>query len=375
MANLNPLAWLLLGVFALPLAAILYGLAKVLGPHVLEPVPAERVLPLPSNVQARGRWLRLSAAQMTALRMVGGALVLALVGIGVNRWPAAGPTRSVAPAAGVQLPPPAALRVQTRAGVDGSGPGQLHDPRDVAVDQAGNVYVADTGNKRIIKFRPDGSFVQTWTNSATGALAEPSSVAVAKDGVIVDDSEAGQLHKFDFDGKPVAGFEHDLGLSHPRGVAVGPDGTIYVGDTADNRIVTVGPDGTLRGNFDTKGTKLEQPTGVAVDDQGSVYSVEPAASRIQKFAADGTLQANLFLPSAVTLYPPRALWIPNRGLVVALPDQNELLRYGPAGVPQTTYAAESPAPLRPLGLALTPDRQAVWVVWNTSSTLTELLWP
>jgi streptogramin lyase len=372
--NLNPLGWLLLGVFALPLTAILYAVAKVVGPRILEPVPTERIVPPASTGSARRQW-GLSQGQLNALRMAGGVLVLALVGIGVNRWPPAQPSAPPVPAGGVQLPPPAALRVQTRAGADGSGPGQLHDPRDVAVDRAGNIYVADTGNKRIAKFKPDGSFVLSWTDSATGALAEPSSIAVAKDGVVVDDSEAAQLHKYDFDGKPVAGFEHDLGLSHPRGVAVGPDGTNYVGDTADNRIVKVGPDGILRGNFDTKGTKLEQPTGVAVDDQGSVYSIEPAASRIQKFAADGTLQANLFLPSAVTLYPPRALWIPNRGLVVALPDQNELLSYGPAGVPQTTYAPESPAPLRPLGLALTPDRQAVWVVWNTSSTLTELLWP
>jgi len=198
---------------------------------------------------------------------------------------------------------------------------------------------------------------------------------VAKDGIIVDDSEAAQLHKYDFDGKPVAGFEHDIGLSHPRGITVRPEGTIYVGDTANNRIFKVGPDGAPLGAFDTKGTKLEQPTGVAVDEQGSVYTIEPAASRIQKFAPDGALQAHLFLPVSVTVYPPRAVWMPGRGLAASLPDEHQIVTYNADGVPQATFIPEGPAAQKPMGLAVAPDRKSVWVVWNTGGTVTQLLWP
>jgi DNA-binding beta-propeller fold protein YncE len=306
------------------------------------------------------------------MRAAGAVGVLALVAFGVSRWSRATPGPKAVPAAAeVQLPPPTGLKVQARFGADGAGPGQMHDARDVAVDSAGNVYVADTGNKRVLKFKPDGSPAGVWA----GPFGEPSSLAVVKDGVVVDDSETGRLRKFDFDGKPIDGFEHAVGLSHPRGIAAGPDGIIYAGDTANNRIVKIGPDGALLGAFDTKGTKLEQPTGVAIDQQGSIYSIEPAASRIQKFAPDGALQAHLYLPGTVTVFPPRAVWIPGRGLTVTLPDQNELLTYGPAGVPQATFVPEAPAPLRPLGLALAPGGQAVWVVWNTSSKATMLLWP
>ena len=364
------MAWLWLGLVSLPLAAALYVAAQWLAPRVLEPVPEAAPA---GTVGGRAERWRLSSRQLAALRGGAAVLVLALVALAVSRWPkAAGPAaKAVPPAAEVQLPAPISLKVQTRAGSDGPGPDQLHDPRDVAVDPAGNVYLADTGNKRIVKLKPDGSPAGAWS----GPFSEPSSLAVVKDGLIVDDSDTGQLHKLDFDGKPVAGFEHALGLSHPRGIAAAPDGTIYAGDTANNRILKISADGTPIGAFDTKGTKLEQPTGVALDPQGNVYSIEPAANRIQKFAPDGTLQAHLYLPGAVTVFPPRAIWIPGRGLTVSLPDQNELLTYGPAGVPEATFAAEAPAPLRPLGLGLAPDGQSVWVVWNTSSVATLLLWP
>ncbi|HLQ34989.1 MAG TPA: NHL repeat-containing protein, partial [Chloroflexota bacterium] len=343
---------------------------------LLELVPA--ALPGEAGTPATPRrgW-RLSPAQQRYARGAAAVVVLGLVAVGVSRWPSAAPggSSSVPKAVEVQLPPLIALKVQARFGSEGGGQGQLHDPRDVAVDPAGNIYVADTGNKRISKFKPDGSLAAGWSESAKGALVEPSSVAVALDGLIVDDSEAAQLHKYDFDGKPVPGFEHDLALSHPRGIAVAPNGTIYVGDTANNRILRVASEGAPLGAFDTKGVKLEQPTGVAVDEQGSIYSIEPAASRIQKFAADGTLQAHLYLPQAVTVYPPRGIWIPGRGLTVSLPEQNELLTYSDTGVPQATFAPEGPAALRPLGLALAPDRRSVWVVWGATAGLTQLLWP
>jgi hypothetical protein len=315
---------------------------------------------------------RLGRRQMAGVRAGAAVLVLALVAFGVSRWPqqASGP-QAVPAAAEVQLPAPLPLKVETRLGAEGTGPAQLHDPRDIAVDPAGNVYVADTGNKRVLKFKPDGSPAGDWS----GPFAEPSSLAVVKDGLIVDDSETGHLLKFDLDGKLVGGFERELGLSHPRGIAAGPDGVIYAADTANNRILKVGLDGAPLGAFDTKGTKLEQPTGVAIDQQGSLYSVEPAASRIQKFAPDGALQAHLYLPSGVTVFPPRGIWIPGRGLTVSLPDRNELLTYGPAGIPEATFAPEAPAPLRPLGLALAPGGQSVWVVWNSTAAATLLLWP
>lgn len=378
------MGWLFLGLTALPLAAVLYAAFERLTPRLLEPVP-EPALHEPDGGRQELPWRGrryLSRQHMTIARAVVAVAALLVIVLLVEKrqaGPGAPVAAPVQTAAGIALPPPVPLQVQLRFGGDGAGDGQLHDPRDVAVDASGNVYVADTGNKRIVKFRPDGAFAGQWTSSAKGAFAEPSSLAIAKDGVIVDDSETAQLHKFDFNGQPVVAFEHDLALSHPRGISIGPDGMVYVGDTANSRILKVAGDGSPLGAFDTKGVKLEQPTGVTVDEQGSVYSLEPAASRIQKFAADGTLQASFFLPSAITVYPPRAAWLPSRGLVASLPDQNELVTYGPAGAPEATFVpqpnAAAPAPRKALGLAAAPDSTSVWVVWNGTANVTQLAWP
>ena len=53
-------------------------------------------------------------------------------------------------------------------GADGSGPGELKVPQDIAVGPQGHVYIADTGNCRIQRFTPDGEFLGSWGRKGTG---------------------------------------------------------------------------------------------------------------------------------------------------------------------------------------------------------------
>ena len=50
----------------------------------------------------------------------------------------------------------------------GSGKGQFDDPRGIAIDSAGNIFVADTSNARIQKFSPDGTFVTSMGTKGKG---------------------------------------------------------------------------------------------------------------------------------------------------------------------------------------------------------------
>ena len=50
----------------------------------------------------------------------------------------------------------------------GSGGGQFNYPSGIALDGAGNIYVTDSGNNRIVKMATNGTVLTTWGNSGTG---------------------------------------------------------------------------------------------------------------------------------------------------------------------------------------------------------------
>lgn len=110
-------------------------------------------------------------------------------------------------------------RVDTLAGTGEGwrdGPGvqaQFHTPSGIALDAAGNVYVADTGNHRIRRIGPDG-VVSTLAGDGVAGFA---------------DGPAAQA-RFDA----------------PMGVAVDATGRVYVADTYNDRIRVIEPDGTVR---------------------------------------------------------------------------------------------------------------------------------
>src|ERR1700754_4787513 len=79
-------------------------------------------------------------------------------------------------------------------------------------------------------------------------------------------------------------------LRFPQAAALGPDGSIYVGDQRSHVIQVFGPDGTFRREIGTPGSGPGQLTavgGVAVAADGTVYVVD-GSDRVLRFGADGT---------------------------------------------------------------------------------------
>lgn len=146
--------------------------------------------------------------------------------------------------------------------------GQFNVPKGIAVDQAGNVYVADEKNFRIQKFTGDGEFLTTWgeLGSAPGQFGEPVDIAVGPDGhIYVADAFEARVQKFTSDGTFVAEWGSRCVLATGEG-CVDPDG--------------VGPLEIGDGQF-------AAPAGIAVDDAGNVYVTDRDNHRVQKFTADG----------------------------------------------------------------------------------------
>ena len=136
-------------------------------------------------------------------------------------------------------------------------------PTGVAADAAGDVFVADYGNK-LVKKIPAGSNIPTVIGSG---FTNPFGVAVAAAGdVYVADYGASAVYKIPAgNGTPVT---IGSGFSHPTGVAVDAAGDVYIADHGHNAIKKI-PAGSTTPV--TIGSGFSSPIGIAVDAQGNVY--------------------------------------------------------------------------------------------------------
>jgi sugar lactone lactonase YvrE len=211
----------------------------------------------------------------------------------------------------------------TRGSADGTGAAaRFNRPAGVAVDSAGNVYVADTSNHTIRKVTPAGLVVTTLAGTAsiygsldaTGAAARftsPAGVAVDSAGnVYVADQSNHTIRKVAATGvvttlAGTAGISGSLDgtgaaarFNLPAGMAVDSAGNIYVADTSNRTIRKVtatggvttlaGTAGTI-GNADGTGTaaSFNFPSGVAVDSAGNVYVADEFNNNIRKVTPTG----------------------------------------------------------------------------------------
>ncbi len=183
-------------------------------------------------------------------------------------------------------------------GSRGSGDGQFSDPEAVAVDQSGNVFVADTGNHRIEKFTNTGTFLLQWGSmgSANGQFDSPEGVAVDGAGnVFVTDLNNNRIEKFDNTGTFLTGWgaagTGDGQFSGPVGVAVDATGNVFVADRFNNRVQKFTNTGTFLTKWGTVGSgdgQFANPVGVAVDRNLNVFVADFFNDRIQKFTNTGT---------------------------------------------------------------------------------------
>ena len=198
----------------------------------------------------------------------------------------------------------ALLNADVVFGIAGSEPGQFQRPRGIALASDGTLYVADTENHRIQHLDRDGKPLHVWGSFADlaqgaapgGTFYEPWGIAVAPDGsVYVADTWNHRIQKFSPEGEFLTmwGYfgqaEQPDGFWGPRDVVVDPEGRVIVSDTGNKRIVIFGPDGEAIAEFGEEGYEAGQfyePVGLALDADGILYVADAWNQRIQSFSPD-----------------------------------------------------------------------------------------
>ncbi|QBE66682.1 NHL repeat-containing protein [Pseudoduganella lutea] len=150
---------------------------------------------------------------------------------------------------------------------DGKGAAAMfHTPSAVALDHAGNLYVADTGNHAVRKVAPDGT-VTTLAGNGQPGFADGQGAAARFDG--------------------------------PVGIAVDDAGNVFVADTYNDRIRRVAPDGTVTtvagggrpGNVDgpALSARFDTPGGVAVSTDGTLFVADTGNHAVRRIDTAGTV--------------------------------------------------------------------------------------
>ncbi len=195
-------------------------------------------------------------------------------------------------------------------GAPGNGPGEFNEPRGLAVDGHGSLYVADTKNSRIQVFDGNGQFVRQFGSQgdAPDQFKEPCGLSVDAQGDLwVADTWNGRVVHYRADGTVagvIGGQNTDVGFFGPRAV-VASRGVVYVADTGNKRIVRFDPAGKKLGQFGGEGSgegQLVEPVGLAADASGRIYVADTGNHRVQIFDADGKFLRQFPVPGWKDFY-------------------------------------------------------------------------
>jgi len=209
-------------------------------------------------------------------------------------------------------------------------PQGLNAPRAIAAGQNNDLYVADSRNHRILHIDENGTLLNEWGSYAAidyasglvtttqaleqaplGTFYEPWGVAVGPDGsVYVTDTWNHRIQKFTADGKPIKAWgqygqpildDPNTAASFwgPRGIAVNAEGRVFVADTGNKRIVVFDKDGNYITEFGTAGFdpgQFDEPVAMAIASSGTVFVTDTWNQRIQAFVPNGT--GDFYIPIA-----------------------------------------------------------------------------
>jgi DNA-binding beta-propeller fold protein YncE len=178
-------------------------------------------------------------------------------------------------------------------GGEGITPGRFEDPRNIAVDGDGNIYVAEYGTGRIQVFDSSGEYITEW--SLEGENIYIQDMDCSRDGVLYISIWDG-IHVYD----GMTGEEQKDELQHPEGyhasnMAIAPDGSMVVAwSHHDESVSRFDPEGTIDLTIEevisSRTGDSELDMYVAVDAQGNIFVLGTFNDVVVIYDSDGVYQ-------------------------------------------------------------------------------------
>jgi sugar lactone lactonase YvrE len=274
----------------------------------------------------------------------------------------------------------------------------VNAPRGVQVAANGQIYVVDYWNQRIEYMNPDGSDAQSFgfrgNPSQKGAINFAWSIAIqpGTGDIFVANRESNQVEVFSPTGTAILIFgangTADGDFHLPQGIAFGPDGTLYVDDSGNDRVesftMSAGDtSATWDATYGAKGVgstapagDLNNPTGIAVAPDGTVWVADTRNNRIQSLSPSGQwtaittpvgtgTQLPFKAPWGITVAPDGSIWVSDTGnhRLVSVDASGNLIFSATAkkmGIP----AAPDDSVIYPFAVAFSGDTVYLSDIWN-----------
>ena len=203
---------------------------------------------------------------------------------------------SLSPLAG-----PAIGGIVSTGALDDSGDYELRNPWGLATDELGNIYVADSGNHRVVKFSPTGQPLLRFGSfgSEPGQFYGPTGIAYGDNEVYVADTINHRIQVFSTDGFFLRTFGTQGGgegqLGYPTGITFAINQVWVTEGGANCRVSTFSPAGSFKGMFGSCGLgngQFYSPGGIAV--VGSdVFVADQGSPRVQRFNLFGAYESTI----------------------------------------------------------------------------------
>ena len=236
----------------------------------------------------------------------------------------------------------------------------LREPTFAVADQDGDIYVADSGNRRVRVFNRKGRFrFEFGGPDSKKPLLFPYGIGIADGKVIVADTGAGALYEFNSEGDYVKTWVEPKTGVQPAGVFVAPEQKVYVTDMAGRQVLVFSKEGKMLQKISSKQVPLGSPQGLSVNADGTVWVADGGNYNIKLLKPDGELVTIFDGGPARALTMAKGLAVDDKGRIYVADTLSNTVRgfdkaggdlftFGPKGEKQSSLQL-------PVGLSIDSD--------------------